>query len=291
MSTRKALLLAALFGILAIPAQALSPRVFISPSGNNSADCANALTPCLTFVGALLQVSPGGEIIALATGGYGPLNITFAVTISGPNGVVLYSHAAVGVNAAGAKVVLRGLTIDGAPGDGITISAAGSVFVENCVINASTGNGIAVGAGVTTDLIVQESTIRNNTGHGILVAGTAGGLTVNRCHIEGNGGDGIQIQAGKASIRQSAMEKNTNDGVQVKTAGTIATLEKCLLARNGNNGLEVTTSAVGRITDSTVTGNATGLANGGGTLTTRGNNTVIDNTTNTSGSITNYLPI
>ena len=70
--------------LVAFPAHAVSNRIFMSTNGNNANDCANPMTPCLTFAGALAQVNPGGEVIAEATGGYGPLNITSAVTISGP---------------------------------------------------------------------------------------------------------------------------------------------------------------------------------------------------------------
>src|ERR1022692_731445 len=99
--------------LAALPAHAVSNRIFMSTNGNNASDCANPLTPCLTFAGALAQVNPGGEVIAEATGGYGPFNVTQAVTISGPPGVVIYSGLSVVVNAPGATVVLRGLTIDG----------------------------------------------------------------------------------------------------------------------------------------------------------------------------------
>src|ERR1700733_9038930 len=134
---------------LAVPAHAVSNRIFMSTDGNNASDCANPLTPCLTFAGALAQVNPGGEVIAEATGGYGPLNITQAVTISGPPGVVIYSGLQVNVNAPGATVVLRGLTIDGtgATGNGISVVSVGSLFVESCVItgfvgSGTTGNGV-----------------------------------------------------------------------------------------------------------------------------------------------------
>src|SRR3984885_9021162 len=115
---------------LAVPARAASNRIFMSTNGNNANDCANPLTPCLTFAGALAQVNPNGEVIAEATGGYGAINITQAVTISGPPGVVIYSGLGVTVNAPGAIVVLRGLTIDGtgAGGNGITVTAAGKLF-------------------------------------------------------------------------------------------------------------------------------------------------------------------
>jgi hypothetical protein len=57
----------------------------------------------------------GGEVIAEATGAYGPLNITQSVTVNGPSGGVIYSSFPVNVkNTLGATVMLRGLTTDGA---------------------------------------------------------------------------------------------------------------------------------------------------------------------------------
>src|ERR1022692_4752887 len=107
-------LAATLFALLvALPASAVSNRIFMSTNGNNSSDCSNPLTPCLTFAGAIAQVNPGGEVIAEATGGYGPLAITGSMTISGPPGVVIYSGLGVTVNPPGGTVILRGLTIDG----------------------------------------------------------------------------------------------------------------------------------------------------------------------------------
>src|SRR5450755_3492656 len=128
--------LALLILLVASPAYAVSNRIFVSTTGNNANDCSNPLTPCVDFTGALAQVATGGEIIAQATGPYGPLNITKAVTISGPPGVVIYSGHQVTVNAAGATVVLRGLTIDGngAVENGINVVAVGTLYVESCVI-------------------------------------------------------------------------------------------------------------------------------------------------------------
>src|SRR5450755_2583823 len=134
---RRSTVVASLFSLfVAFRAHALSNRVFVSTTGNDANDCSNPLTPCVDFTGALAQVAMGGEIIAQATGPYGPLNITKSVTISGPPGVVIYSGHTVTVNAAGATVVLRGLTIDGtgASGSGINIAAVGTLFVESCVI-------------------------------------------------------------------------------------------------------------------------------------------------------------
>ena len=113
----------------------------MSTTGNDSNNCANPNTPCLTFAGSLAQVAVGGEVIAEATGGYGAINVTQSVTISGPPGVVIYSGFTVTVNAPGATVVLRGLTIDGtgATGNGINVVAVAVLHVESCVITGFAG--------------------------------------------------------------------------------------------------------------------------------------------------------
>src|SRR5512132_3821236 len=172
-----------LAGIATLFAAAVAPatsnRVFISTTGNNANDCSNPLTPCVDFGGALLQVNAGGEIIAEATGPYGPLNITKAVTISGPPGVVIYSGHQVMVNAPGATVVLRGLTIDGngAMEDAIHVASAAAVYVESCVIANFTESPGGAGSGIVFasagNLYVKDTIIRN-TRVGIWVIPTSG---------------------------------------------------------------------------------------------------------------------
>ena len=152
--------------LLAAPAQAVpASRVFMSTNGNDSNNCANPNTPCLTFAGSLAQVAVGGEVIAEATGGYGAINVTQSVTVSGPPGVVIYSGFTVTVNAPGATVVLRGLTIDGtgAAGNGINVISVGNLHVESCVITGFTGNGIyftSAGRLFVKDTIVRGSVRR-----------------------------------------------------------------------------------------------------------------------------------
>src|SRR5512132_1397697 len=173
-----------LAGIATLFAAAVAPatsnRVFISTTGNNANDCSNPLTPCVDFGGALLQVNAGGEIIAEATGPYGPLSITKAVTISGPPGVVIYSGHQVTVNAPGATVVLRGLTIDGngATENGINVVAVGALHVESCVIAGFSGSSTTQGNGIyfgsAGNLFVIDTIVRGNGNNGIGVAPASG---------------------------------------------------------------------------------------------------------------------
>lgn len=179
--------------LLALPAYAVSNRIFMSTTGNDANDCSNPLTPCVDFTGALAQVATGGELIAEATGPYGPLNITKSVTISGPPGVVIYSGHTVTVNASGATVVLRGLTIDGngALENGINVVAVGTLFVESCVIanfsgNGATGNGLVSSS--TGNLFVKDTIVRNNGNNGIQAGGgNAAQVSIDHCRLEGNG--------------------------------------------------------------------------------------------------------
>ena len=274
--------------LICAPANAVSNRIFMSTNGNNASDCANPLTPCLTFVGALAQVNPGGEVIAEATGGYGPLNVTQAVTISGPPGVVIYSGLQVVVNAPGATVVLRGLTVDGtgAGANGILVQAVGSLFVESCVLTGFTGTG-ATGSGIymtaSGNLFVKDTLIRGNGNEGIWIIPASGTVkaSINHCRIEGNQFFGLVSELGvQATVQNSVASGNGSAGFLAENGGEI-NIENCVAANNGtgieSDGAGTTT----RVSDTTVTDNGNGLvAMTTGALLSRGNNTVEGNTTN-----------
>jgi hypothetical protein len=61
-------------------------RTFVSTTGTDTGNC-NPNAPCRTFTYALTQTAVNGEIIALTSGGYGPVEITKAVQITAPTGV------------------------------------------------------------------------------------------------------------------------------------------------------------------------------------------------------------
>ena len=264
------------------PPPPTSNRIFMSTNGNNANDCANPLTPCLTFAGALVQVNTGGEVIAEATGGYGPLNITRAMTISGPPGVVIYSGLSVTVNAPGATVVLRGLTVDGAGAlaSGINVVSVGKLVVESCVIanfgigNATQGNGIYFdGAG---SLFVKDTTIQNNGLNGLLIRGGSLKASIDDCRIEGNQ-TGVLVDGAIATVCNTTSSGSSAVGFAVVSGGEI-NLENCVAANNGI-GIETLTSGLVRVSSSTVTDNSTGLSDASGSLLSRGNNTVEHNGT------------
>ena len=237
-----------LMGILSLAslsAGALSNRVFLGLNGNNVADCANPATPCATFAGAMAQVNAGGEIVIEASGGYGPLTITQAVTINSAAGVVGYSGSTVTINAPGASVVLRGLTIDssGATANGIEVTAVGQLHVEDCRISNFTGDGIHLG--VAAQLFLKNTDIKG-TLIGVEIDNTAGTskVSVEDCRFDGNlAGFRAATTAPGASIT-TAIQTRSNGNAQygwICGAGTngqdVLQLESCTGSGNNIDGL------------------------------------------------------
>src|ERR1035438_5253486 len=70
--------------ILSVSACAGATRTFVSTIGNDantSANCSPS-APCRTLSAALSVTYPGGEIVVLTSGGYGPATITQSVVIT-----------------------------------------------------------------------------------------------------------------------------------------------------------------------------------------------------------------
>src|SRR5687768_11244034 len=113
--------------------QALPHRAFVSAERgddlNTRSNCSVA-QPCRNFTAAMDIVRAGGELIALDSGGYGPLTITKGLTVTGPSGVYIaispqgLGTAAITVSTANNEtVLLRGLTLTGFGGqDGVLVT-------------------------------------------------------------------------------------------------------------------------------------------------------------------------
>lgn len=170
-----------LIALISSATQAQAIRTWVSGVGDDVNPCSRS-APCKTFAGAIAKTATGGEIDALDPGGFGTLIISKSITIDG-------TGALAGILASGttgftikitdpkdtAKAVrLRGLSINGAGSgiNGINVVAAGSVSVEDCVIDGFTANGINISAGA---VFVRNTMIRNNAAAGVaLVSGQAG---------------------------------------------------------------------------------------------------------------------
>jgi hypothetical protein len=218
-------------------------------------DCA----PCKTFAGAISKTAPGGEIDALDPGGFGALTITKALTIDGGGGQV-------------ASVLVSGT------------------------------NGITVAAG-QTDVI----TLRNLRINGI-ISGTIGGidgihytsggdLHVENCYIFGFTGDGINVATTGAAalfVTDTFLTNNKN-GIEIAPTGSNvrSTLVRVQAQGNSQAGFLLDPSNAGAsivISDSSATGNLTGIAVTNGKLFL-GNSVIAKNNVGvsiTGGSVLSY---
>ncbi|MGI9068890.1 MAG: right-handed parallel beta-helix repeat-containing protein [Pyrinomonadaceae bacterium] len=169
-----------LIALISSAAQAQASRTWVSGVGDDLNPCSRT-APCKTFAGAIAKTQAGVEINALDAGGYGSGIIRKSITIDG-TGVMaglLAIPGSFGItidisevkDPSTSAVRLRGLSINGmgTAANGINLNTAGSVSIEDCVIDGFKGSGIRVGAG---RVFVRNTTIRNNASAGITV--TAG---------------------------------------------------------------------------------------------------------------------
>jgi CSLREA domain-containing protein len=269
---------------------ALPPaRVFVSISGNDADPCGLA-APCRTFTRALTQVAPGGEIVVLNSGGYGPFTVGQAVSIVVPQGiyagVTASSGDAITVSAGPTDVVsLRGLTINSLGGvNGIRFVSGAALQLEGCSISGFADGLRVEGSG---DLSLVDVRIRYSTSAAVdLLPASPSHVVALRCRFE-NASAGLAIEsAAHVELTESVVSGNTGTGVSC-AAGDV-TVNDCLISRNGT-GIAASGSGTARVTDSCVTDNTTGIAqSGGGTLLSRNDSTVEGNGVDTSGTIGSY---
>jgi hypothetical protein len=300
----------------AAPALAQNQKTWVASNGIDNATCGARPTPCRTFQFAHNHTNPGGEIGVVDSGDYGMVSITKSISIvaDGVEASILATGSNIGVYIqAGANDVvhLRGLMIDGGGSGrtGISFNEVGAVHVEKCLIKNFSGNlpqqgfGIYFGAQIPGELYVSDTVLIHNgsatDGGGVLIVPINAvpiKVVINRVEASNNfsgiKADGGPVQASGSimniNARDSVVAGNTTNGI-VATApagrGTIRmTLDRVTSANNGANvptsGGVVSDGANSflRITNSTITGNVNGLsASNGGTLTSFGNNNVIDN--------------
>jgi len=210
-------------------------RVFVTSYGNDANPCTFG-SPCKTFQQAVNVVDAGGEVTAIDSAGFGPLNITKAVTITSPPGIeasiaVPAGGTAVAI-AAGANdiVTLRGLTLNGAGSGyyGIYLTAGGKLNVIDCFGTNYTLYGILVeppAATATNTLVLISNTIVTDTPVAIELAtyGTGGiqanfgGLT-----LDNNGGS-IEVfaQGGPIDLTVSNSQIGHNNDSGIYSLGLV----------------------------------------------------------------------
>jgi hypothetical protein len=249
-------------------AQAQATRTWVSGVGDDVNPCSRT-APCKTFAGAISKTAINGEIDCLDPGGFGAVTIAKSITIEGTTGAgfgAILASATNGViinlidnsgNDPQHTVRLHNLSINGAGTsgsvgtrtgiNGVRIAlAAGSVFVESCLITDFTNRGISDERTTGGKLFITDTIVRNTTATGIAIAPSSGGTTI------------------AASIDHTRVE-NCNFGVAVGNGGK-AMITNSVFAGN-TTGLESEgTSAASQmsINNCSINNNGTGIQNGGG---------------------------
>ena len=295
-----AALATAIAAILDAAPAAAATRTWVASNGTDSANNGCAVyAPCRTLAFAYSQTAAGGEIDILGPGNYGDLTIGKAISIAsdgaeagiqpmqpqGANPIV--------VNAGATDLIqLRGLTLDGAAntagnGLGVEFLAGGGLLVRNCIVkNFQSGYGIYFAPNTAASLVVYDTTVTNNGSIGIYIGPLAGPTktALERVVLDGNGSGlfvgGNSAAAINVTVTDSLATGNAMDSIIVTPSGTGPVVVMVEHSRSVNNGFGVRSFGANStvlLDNSTVTGNGTGLAFGGGVLGSYGNNTVDKN--------------
>jgi len=265
--------------LLAMPANAQATRTWISGVGDDANPCSRT-APCKTFAGAISKTAASGEINCLDPGGFGAVTITKSiqlicedtiggVLVSGTNGIV--------ISAPGAQVRIQGLDIDGLGSglNGINVLDVGALYVQDCLIYGFVQKGInytPTTAGTST-LVVQNTVLsaNNNAANGgaIFIAPAAGvtaTVFITNTRMSNNT-FGLHTNGGKTTVFESAAVNNTNNGFVAVNGGTQLDLSYSVAANNGTNGVQAVSGAAVNIAYNSIFGNATGISESGGTVT------------------------
>jgi len=316
-TNRLTMLLGALFAasiLYASPAAAQATRTWISGVGDDVNPCSRT-APCKTFAGAISKTAAGGEIDCLDPGGFGTVTITKSITLDcrETEGSILASATSgINVNGANIVVVVRGLSINGAgttPGTyGIHVFQAQSVTVEDSYIF---GFGSGAGRGISVDstssnvqLFVNNTTINNNTGGGIVLqpsSGFSAGADLNNVRLLGNGITGLALSTASGATALSATMTNSQiagggvtgaSGVVAKAPTGTATIVIKSSSISGNPVYGINSNGAGaavRVGDTAITNNGTALnAVNSGKLESFGDNDVTGNSN--LGAFTGTVP-
>jgi hypothetical protein len=277
--------------LFAAPAHAQATRTWVSGVGDDVNPCSRT-APCKTFAGAISKTAAGSEISVLDPGGYGAVTINKSITINGTHGSgygsILAAGASAGItiNSATAIVRLKSLDINGAGTgvDGIKISAALKVYIEDTKIDGFTNRGINdIRTTANGFLNVTDSNISGCTQSGIGVTpGVGGSLTAvfDNVHSQGSGNSGYaQSGAVKGTLRNSFFTSNAANGIFADGSGEL-TIENCISSHN-SVGLFVSAPAIVRLNASEISNNGTSINAAGQTqVQSTGINVIVANGAN-----------
>jgi hypothetical protein len=302
-STLSIFLSAAAFvlAMVATPAHAQATRTWVSGIGDDLNPCSRT-APCRTFAGAISKTATNGEINCLDPGSYGAVTITKSITIdcheifaailaTGINGITVNYDSFAAADSR-RTVRLRNININGADTGltGIRIlggaqSANSEVAIEDCLIDGffgSPGRGINDGRSNGGKLWVNNTTVRNMGGAGVIVQPASGSVRIDASISNVrvfNSQTGVAALGGSKVVVANSVVSGNTFGLDVEGAGSEMLADTVVVSSNGT-GLSTTGGGVLRIGSSNIAYNTTGasgtvnsfttnrfIGNGGGSLT------------------------
>jgi hypothetical protein len=217
----------------AVPAHA-NQITYVAANGNDSRPCTVEANPCLTLTRAIAASQTGGEIRLLSNLPNEIVTIRKSLTIDG-NGHTMIGRLVILQFPAVVAIRNLNLTGRGVATNGITVTRAAAVHIENVGVERYTGDGIFIGSFTNTEVTISGSSIHDNN-RGIAQGGNgASKLAVHDTRIENNAVNGI-IASGSALVTGSVVAGNSSDGISVVDDGSVTVFDTTI-ASNGNAGL------------------------------------------------------
>jgi hypothetical protein len=205
---------------VAAPASA-AQRAFVATNGVDTNPCSLA-SPCRSFTAAIAAVDPGGEVIALDSGGYGAFTIAGkSVSVIAPQGIyagisVFGGTDGIVIDAAGNTVALRGLVINGQGGNnGIVVTNANTVHIDDCTVSNMAVSGVVLDADAS--VYVTQTVVRSVGLNGLRM--NNGKLTASRIEVRGTGNHAVYITNGTAFVADSIITRTSGRGIVVQADG------------------------------------------------------------------------
>jgi hypothetical protein len=194
---------------LAVTAQAQNSRSFVATTGNDANNCSSSAY-CRTFTAALAVTNPGGEIVVVDSGGYGPATITQTVIITaiGVDASITQTaeyENALTINTTG-NVTITGLNLFGGTGsNGVTVLAVGFLRLYNVQIQNFYFGIQFIASG---NLTVYDSKITDCHSYGLYLANAGAKAYVHNTAFDNNGTAGEVTAGGTLVIADSSAHYN-----------------------------------------------------------------------------------
>ena len=276
-------------------------RSFVASYGSDANPC-SAVAPCRTLATAYATTSAGGEIIALDSGGYGPVTLSKSIAMvaaPGAHAAITTATDAIRVDAPSISVVIRNWNVELTGfGNAVHVTANASDSTTSVqglhVVGLQTQGESAVLVEAPSRVNVIDASVKG-TYYGFGAISGAGNAIMNverstmeNCYFGIFAGANSYVVAHDDSAYGLAQSNNNGSysgfiaWPQTPGAATLI-CERCL-ATNTLYGIaasgDVDRPATVRVSDSTVFDNAGGIvaAGAGGTITSFGNNRIQDNT-------------